>query len=278
LDCVIRGRPLLDHSQLDFDTHLAGSLSHVIEQHIPTPQPLDTPSFLLSIQPCRNTPVVQSSSLSSTKVNEIHLIPRYLLLTIPPYYLVIRCQTLLPVLCVFSCNNWHDILVFSLLKIARYFMMYVNIQPSDSPLELGQVVNIKKACSNKVPVEHHKQYLEIVHCDIGFGDCMSIGNGALYCLILVDWATRYSWIHPLKSLHHDSILTPFQQYIMRCSEQLSKSKWSCGKGLANCYQYAICLYHRYAKAKEFLVLVPLSLNTGHELFSMYCLWCFYHSS
>jgi hypothetical protein len=75
-------------------------------------------------------------------------------------------------------------------------------------LELGDVANIKWACSNKTPIEHPAKYLEVVHCDIGFSDVKSVGNGALYCLTLVDRATRYSWIYPLKSLHHDSSISP----------------------------------------------------------------------
>jgi len=77
--------------------------------------------------------------------------------------------------------------------------------------ELGQVANIKKACSNKTPVERPNKFLEVVHCDIGFGDCKSISNGTIYCLTLVDKTTKYSWIYPLKTLHHDALKSTFQQ-------------------------------------------------------------------
>jgi hypothetical protein len=83
-------------------------------------------------------------------------------------------------------------------------------------LEIGQVATIRKARSNKTPVERPSKYLEVVHCDIGFGDVKSAGNGALYCLNLVDRATRYSWIYPLKTLHHESLKTTFQQWIIDC--------------------------------------------------------------
>jgi hypothetical protein len=63
------------------------------------------------------------------------------------------------------------------------------VQPSESPLELGHVANLKKARSNKTPVERPKDFLEVVHCDIGYGDVKGVGNGALYCLTLVDRAT-----------------------------------------------------------------------------------------
>jgi len=45
---------------------------------------------------------------------------------------------------------------------------------------------------------------------------VNVGNGALYCLTLVDRATRYSWIYPLKSLHHDSLKSTFQQWMIDC--------------------------------------------------------------
>jgi hypothetical protein len=59
-------------------------------------------------------------------------------------------------------------------------------QSSDSQLELGTVANIKKACQNKTPVPRPFHFLEVVHCDIGYGDCKTVGNGALYYIILVD--------------------------------------------------------------------------------------------
>jgi hypothetical protein len=65
-------------------------------------------------------------------------------------------------------------------------------------------------------VERPDKFLEVVYCDIGFGDCKSIGNGALYCITLVDRATRYSWICPLKSLHHETLKSTLQQWLIDC--------------------------------------------------------------
>ncbi len=96
------------------------------------------------------------------------------------------------------------------------------IKPSNAFLELGQVANIKKSQSNKTPIEWPDKFLEVVHCDIGYRDCKSIGNGALYCLTLVNRATRYSWIYPLKSLHHESLKSSFQQWITDCGGSPSR--------------------------------------------------------
>jgi hypothetical protein len=83
--------------------------------------------------------------------------------------------------------------------------------PSECPLELGNIANIKKARSNKKPIDR-PNFMEVVHCDIGYGDTKSIGNGASHCLILVDRATHYTWIYPLHSLNHDSIKSALSQW------------------------------------------------------------------
>ncbi len=88
------------------------------------------------------------------------------------------------------------------------------INPSENPLELGHVANIKKARSNKTPIDRPSDYLEVVHCDIGYGDSKSIGNGASHCILFVDRATRYTWIYPLKSLHHTSIKEVLSQWTL----------------------------------------------------------------
>jgi hypothetical protein len=97
---------------------------------------------------------------------------------------------------------------FTVQQLSRYFgfrslknrdILYDVCQPnfsllktSKKLLELGQVANLKKARSNKTPVQRPINYHEVVHCDIGFGDCKSVGNGTSYCLTLVDRATKYS--------------------------------------------------------------------------------------
>jgi hypothetical protein len=106
-----------------------------------------------------------------------------------------------------SLKNW-DILydvcqpTFSLIK------------SSETPLELGAVANIKKSRQNKTPVPRPSKFLEVVHCDIGYGDCKSVGNGATYCLMLVDHATRYTWVYPLRNFRHDSITSTFKQWFI----------------------------------------------------------------
>ncbi len=78
-------------------------------------------------------------------------------------------------------------------------------------MELGDVANIKQSRRNTLPIPRPNAFLDVVHCDIGYGDCKAIG-GARFCLLLVDRATRYVWIYALKSLCHENITRAFQQF------------------------------------------------------------------
>jgi hypothetical protein len=49
------------------------------------------------------------------------------------------------------------------------------------------------------------RFLDAVHMDIAFGDCVSVG-GYWFALILVDRTTRYNWAFGLKTLSSDCIL------------------------------------------------------------------------
>jgi hypothetical protein len=73
-----------------------------------------------------------------------------------------------------------------------------------SPL-LGSFATIPKAkCC--LPLNKTKYfYLDAIHMDIAFRDCLSVG-GYKYALILVDRAVRYNWTFGLKLLSSDCIL------------------------------------------------------------------------
>lgn len=80
------------------------------------------------------------------------------------------------------------------------------------PFGTWKVANIKKDRSNKHSIDRPPKYIEVVHCNIGYGDTKSIGNGPSHCLIFVDRATRYTWLYPLKSLHRGSIKNALSQW------------------------------------------------------------------
>jgi hypothetical protein len=74
------------------------------------------------------------------------------------------------------------------------------------PPSLRSYATIRKANSGG-PLERQKyKYLDAVHMDIAFGDCLSVGSFR-YALILVDRATRYNWAFGLQNLLLDAFLS-----------------------------------------------------------------------
>ncbi len=82
------------------------------------------------------------------------------------------------------------------------------INNGEFPTSIGAYTTISKAPCGKAIDSNSSKYLDVVHLDIAFGDCMSVG-GFTYALIFADRATRYNWCFGLKSLHHDDILSAF---------------------------------------------------------------------
>ena len=103
-----------------------------------------------------------------------------------------------------SLRNWHDIGDIALPTVQVS-------ETGDIPLELGDVTNLRSARKNKTPVPRPENFLDIVHCDLRYGDCASVG-GVRYVLMLVDRATWYTWTHGLKSLTQEEIVKGFVKF------------------------------------------------------------------
>ena len=73
-------------------------------------------------------------------------------------------------------------------------------------MSLGSYATIPKAQRGTSLDCTSYRYLDAVHMDIAFGDCVSVG-GYRFALILVDRATRYNWAFGLKTLSSDCILS-----------------------------------------------------------------------
>jgi hypothetical protein len=91
------------------------------------------------------------------------------------------------------------------------------------PASIGAYTTIPKAPRGKLIDQTPSKYLDIVHLDIAFGNCMSIG-GFKYALTFVDRATRYNWCFGLKSLHHDDIVAAFMTF---CAEAGNLARQFC---------------------------------------------------
>jgi hypothetical protein len=97
-------------------------------------------------------------------------------------------------------------------------------------LLLGCYATILKAPRGKAINLLPSKYLNIVHVNIVFGDCVSIG-GFKFTLIFVDHTMRCNWTFGLKSLHHIGIQVSFfafqdevgslaRQFRCDCNEKL----------------------------------------------------------
>ncbi len=98
------------------------------------------------------------------------------------------------------------------------------------PTSIGAYTTIPKAPRGKPIDRTPSKFLDVVHLDIAFGDCMLVG-GFKYALIFVDRASRYNWCVGLKSLHHKDILVALlavhakaghlaKQFCCDCDEKL----------------------------------------------------------
>ena len=85
------------------------------------------------------------------------------------------------------------------------------IDGGEFPPSLGSFATIPKANRGKALNKQNCFYLDAVHMDIEFGDCLFVG-GFKYALVLVDRATRYNWTFGLKSLSSESILSALRLF------------------------------------------------------------------
>ncbi len=79
------------------------------------------------------------------------------------------------------------------------------IKTGEKVLELGDVANIKKSRKNNIPIQRPLNFMDTVHMDIGYGDCLAVG-GAQYCVLFVDRSVRKHFVYPLRSLNHEEII------------------------------------------------------------------------
>ncbi len=82
------------------------------------------------------------------------------------------------------------------------------VDGGEFPLALGAYTTIPKAPRGSPIDRENSCFLDVVHINIAFGDCVAPG-GYRYALIFVDRATRYNWVFGLNDLSSDSILSAF---------------------------------------------------------------------
>ena len=95
-----------------------------------------------------------------------------------------------------------------------YQITGLNRNPVVNP---GETASIRAAQCNTKPSKIPKNFGDIFHVDIGFGPCTAIG-GVKYTLLIVDKATRYKFVYPLKSLT-TSLLRNMKRFYSNCKTQ-----------------------------------------------------------
>ena len=98
------------------------------------------------------------------------------------------------------------------------------------PLSLGTYTTIPKSPHGKPIDRTRSKYLDIVHVDIAFGDCASVG-GFKFALIFVDRATRYNWCFGLKSLQHEDIKAAFLAFCAEAGALARQFRCDCDEKL-----------------------------------------------
>jgi hypothetical protein len=73
------------------------------------------------------------------------------------------------------------------------------------PFSLGSYATIPKAKQGSLIGRTKYYYLDAVHMDIMFGDCVAVG-GYHYSLVVVDRTTHYNWTFGLKSFSSEDII------------------------------------------------------------------------
>jgi hypothetical protein len=88
----------------------------------------------------------------------------------------------------------------------------------------------QKAPRGKTINRLHSKYRNIVHVDIAFGDCTSVGGFKL-ALVFVDRATRYNWTFGLKSLQQNDIQACFMAFCDEASGFAHQFQCDCNEKL-----------------------------------------------
>ena len=84
------------------------------------------------------------------------------------------------------------------------------IHTGELPPTLGNFATIPNPPAGKLS-RKRRRYLDKVHMDIVFGDCVALG-GYRYALILVDVATRYCWIYGMSSLTSNHVISALEAF------------------------------------------------------------------
>eukprot|EP00956_Cyclotella_meneghiniana_P012602 scaffold17913_cov36-Cyclotella_meneghiniana.AAC.1 len=144
-----------------------------------------------------------STPLSSHLLSTIHNDPTNLP-PVPPSYTAGACETrtkfdALKLHKIFGCRKFRT--QSHLIAASQNASLLAG---GELPSTLGDYASITMPNRGK-PIKKRRKYLDKVHLDIVFGDCLSLG-GYRYALILVDVATRFTWIYGMQTVSSADII------------------------------------------------------------------------
>jgi hypothetical protein len=123
------------------------------------------------------------------------------------------------------------------------------------PMSLGSYATVPKAKRGQPSDRTVYRYLDVVHMDIAFGDCVSM-EGYHFALVLADRATRYNWAFGLKTLSSSCILLALRLFRAAAGS------------LVHCFYYdAISEYFINNKSK--VVAAPAKRQSSNGLVESY---------
>ena len=177
----------------------------------PTPSPSDvmaSPPPPESESPITDDELAANTAapLTSRTLKTIHHDPTSLP-AVPPAYTAAPCESrttfdTLAIHKIFGCRRFRNQCHVTDASNAKL------IHTGELPATLGSFATIPNPPRGK-PLKKRRRFLDKVHMDIVFGDCVALG-GYRYAIIFVDVATRYCWIYGLTSLTSSEIVSAFE--------------------------------------------------------------------
>jgi hypothetical protein len=104
------------------------------------------------------------------------------------------------------------------------------LNSGEFPLSLGSYAAILNAPCSKPIDQLPSKYLDIVHINIAFRDCVFIG-GFKYALIFMNHTTRFNWTFGLKSLQHNNIQSAFLSFRDKAGSLARQFRCGCDEKL-----------------------------------------------
>eukprot|EP00956_Cyclotella_meneghiniana_P032302 scaffold88129_cov23-Cyclotella_meneghiniana.AAC.1 len=193
-----------------------------ISYHIPTPKTTSvpqvptqptTPSATASPEPTviEQSDLEASASKPLTKriMDAIHHNPRDLP-PIPPSYTPAACENrttfdALKLHKIFGCRKFRT--QSHLISASKNASLLAG---GEFPPTIGDFASITMPARGK-PITKRRKFLDKVHMDIVYGDCVALG-GYRYALLLVDVATRYTWIYGMQTTSAADIILALEAF------------------------------------------------------------------